>query len=169
MVHLPNDVGGTLVVAGQIAEQRSCDSHIQRCRHSFSCHVADNEEELIVLDDEVVEVAAHLLGRSHRGIELKVLPLWKCRRDHAHLDVMGNLQLALQPFLAGSGGLQVVDMLFQGTLHVFERVPQLQQFVFRMDGRQGSVKIAVGYRHDRLGKLSQWSDHLVDGPRTEYK
>ena len=65
MVHLPNDVGGTLVVAGQIAEQRSCDSHIQRGGYSFTCYVADNEEELIALDDEVVEIAAHLLGRDH--------------------------------------------------------------------------------------------------------
>ena len=129
MVHLSHDVGSTLVVACEVAEEGSCDCHIERCRHSLASHVADDEEEFVALDDEVVEVASHLLGRCHRGKEIEVLSLWEGRRDHPHLDVVGNLQLALQAFLAGRCRLEFVDVLLQRVLHILKRVSQLLQLV----------------------------------------
>ena len=129
VVHLADDVGSTLVVACKVSEQCSCHGHIERCRHALSCHVADDKEELVALDDKVVEVAAHLLGRGHRRKEVEVLSLRERGGDHTHLDVVGNLQLTLQAFLTGGGGLQVADVLLQGMQHVGEGITQLEQLV----------------------------------------
>ena len=113
MVHLAHDVGGTLVVASEVTEQGSRDGHIKRCRHTLASHVADNEKEFVALEDEVVEVATHLLSRRHRRKEVEVLPLGKGRWNHPHLDIMGNCQLTLQPFFAGCRGLQVNHVLLE--------------------------------------------------------
>ena len=113
MVHLAHDVGSTLVVACEVTEQGSRDGHIKRCRHSLSCYVADDEEELIALENEVVEVATYLLRRRHRRIKVEVLALGEDRWDHPHLDIVGNRQLTLQPLFAGRCGLQVDHVLLE--------------------------------------------------------
>ena len=113
MVHLSHDVGGTLVIACQIAEERAGDSHIERGGHTLACHVTDDEEEFVALNDEVVEVATHLFGRCHGGKEVEVVALWKDGGNHAHLYVVGDDKFTLQPLLAGGCGLQVFYVLLQ--------------------------------------------------------
>ena len=105
VVHLTHNVGGTLIVASQITEEGSRDGHVERSGHALARHVADDEEQFVVLDDEVVQVAAYLLGRGHRGKKVEVIAFRKHGGQHAHLYVVGNDEFALQSLLAGSGGL----------------------------------------------------------------
>ena len=60
-------------------------------------------------------------------------------------------------------------MLLQCMLHVLERVAQLQKLVFRLDLRQWSFKVSIGYADGGIGKLSQWLDQSVDGYSTPYE
>ena len=122
MVHLAHDVGSALVVACQVAEERACHSHVKRRRHPFSCHITYNKEEFITLNDEVVKVAAHLFGRCHGGKEVEVVALREDCGNHTHLDIVGNDEFALKTFLAGRCGFQIIDMLFQRSLHILKRV-----------------------------------------------
>ena len=167
MIHLAHDVGRTLVVARQVAEQRAGDGHVKRRRHPLPRHVADDEEELITLDDEVVEVAAHLFGWCHRGEKVEVVALGEDGGNHAHLDVVGDDELALEPLLAGRGGSQVLNMLLQRRLHIFEGVAQVQQLVFRLDLRQRCVQIALGDIYRSLSEQLQRLHHLIDGNGAE--
>ena len=64
--------------------------------------------------EEVVEVAAHLLGGLHRGIEVDVLTVGEGGEDaghHALLDVVGDTQLTLDALL-GLGGLLELAVSF---------------------------------------------------------
>ena len=153
VVHLAHDIGCILIIACQIAEEGTCNSHVERGGHTFTGHVADDEEQFVVLDDEVVEVAAHLLGGGHRGKEIQIVAFREYGGQHAHLYVVGNGELTLQSLLAGGGGLKILDMLFERGLHILKRVAQLKQFVLRMDLRQRGIQITAGDAHRRLGKL----------------
>ena len=76
------------------AEHTSCHSHYQCGRYTFACHVADAEVQLLVADEEVEEVATHLLGRHHLAIDIDIGTLrerWIHLRQHSLLDVTGNL------------------------------------------------------------------------------
>ena len=77
-------------------------------------HVSHAEEQVFVPDKEVVQVSSHFLrGNQHRR-HIQVFPFREGGEDlgnHGHLDVVGNLELALHLFLT----------LVQGL--VFELVP----------------------------------------------
>ena len=66
---------------------------------------------------------------------------------------MGNLQLTLQAFLTGGGGLQVADVLLQGMQHVGEGITQLEQLVLGAYLRQRRVEITLCDADGRFGKL----------------
>ena len=167
MIHLPHDVGRTLIVTRQIPEQRPGDGHIERRRHALSRHVADDEEQLVTLDDEIIEITAHLLGGRHCGKKVQVVTLREDGGDHPHLNVVGDHQFTLQTFLACRRHFQVLDILFQRRLHIPEGLAQLQQFVLRVDLRQRRVEITLGDAHRRFRELSQRACHLIDGPCAE--
>ena len=133
MVHLAHDVGSTLVVSCKVAEKGTGNGHIERGRHTLTCHVADDEEELVTLDDEVVEVASHLFGRCHGSEQVKVVALREDGGNHAHLDVVGNGELTLESHLTFGSGFQFLDILLQRFLHILERVAQVQQLILRLD------------------------------------
>ena len=122
MIHLSDNISRTLVVTCQITEERSRNSHIKRCRYALACHVADDKEQFVVVDDEVIQITAHLLRRRHGGKQFQIITLREGRRNHAHLDIMGNHQLTLKALLASRRYLQVLNMLFQGCLHILKRL-----------------------------------------------
>ena len=169
VVHLAHDVGGALVVACQIAEQGASNGHVERGWNALACNIAYDEEQLIALDNEIVEVATNFLGGGHRGKEIEVWSLGERGGNHAHLYVVGNLELALKALFAGGGGLKVADVLLKRVEHVVEGVAKLQQLVFRLYLGQGSVHVALSNAYGRLGELAQRLDHVVDGPGAEHK
>ena len=113
MIHLAHDIGRTLIVACQVAEQRSCNGHVKRGRNALSCYITDNKEELIPLDDEVVQVAPHLFGRCHGSEEIEVVSFWEDGGNHAHLNIVGNSEFALEAHLTVGSGFQLLDILLE--------------------------------------------------------
>ena len=97
-------------------EQIDHHSHRHRGWHTPATDITHTEVETVVLHKEVIEVATHLLGRFHHGIEIDIVTLRKSRelaRHHSHLDVAGNAQLAIDTFLGSRGVLQLVVGLTQ--------------------------------------------------------
>ena len=86
------------------AEERPRDCHDQRCRHALSCHVADAEEQFLVADVEVEQVASHLLGRLQQTVYLQVVAFGIGRERlgyHGLLNVAGHAQFAADALLLG--------------------------------------------------------------------
>ena len=101
VVHGLDDAPGTVFMRRHVAEGRTRDRHHQRRGDALAAHVAHAEEELLVPDEEVVQVAAHLLGRDDGGGHVQVVPLREGRKGlghHGHLDAGGDVQLALNAF-----------------------------------------------------------------------
>ena len=68
---------------------------------------------MIVIDKEkIVEVSSYFLRRRQGGENIKFAPVRKRRKDlrhHAHLNFVGDLKLAFDPFLRRGGFLEMLD------------------------------------------------------------
>ena len=145
LVHRCHDAVGHGLVSRHGAEGRTGDSHEERSWHTLTRHVANTEEELLIAEIEVEEVATHLLGRRQRGIEHHVVAVvlgGEFLREHAHLYITGNAQVALYRSLLGSGILQLFNISHQRLLHVAERVAQLAYLVNALEVGQRSIKLS---------------------------
>ena len=103
LVDLRTNIGRHELLGGKRAEQAGGLGHEQGGGHTLARDIAKTEVELIVLKDIAVEVAADLLGGSHRGENIKVGAVREVARHHAHLDITGNAQVALDALLGGRG------------------------------------------------------------------
>ena len=158
LVHRSHDAVGHRLVGRHGTEGRACYRHEERGRHTLARHVADAEEELLVAEVEVEEVAAHLLGRSQRGKELHVvavLPGGELLGQHTHLYLAGDAQVTLYRCFLGRRVLQFLDVSHQRLLHIPERLRQLSYLVDTFEVGQLSVKLSGGYRLGTLGQLSE--------------
>ena len=59
-----HNVGWPGSVGGHVAEQRPCDRHVERGGDTFARHVADAEEQFLVADVKVEQIAADALCRG---------------------------------------------------------------------------------------------------------
>ena len=152
LVHVGNrlvdglhDVVGQRLMGRHGAEGRTRHRHEERGGSTLARHVADAEEQLVVAEIEVEQVATYLLGRCQRGKELHVVAVVLRREllgQHTHLDVTGNTEVALYRGLLGGGGLQLVDVFHQRLLHIPERLAQLAYLVSTLEVGQHGIKLS---------------------------
>src|SRR5262245_46200206 len=80
---------------------------------------------MVVIDKEkIVEVSSYFLRRRQGGENIKFVPVGKRRKElrhHAHLNFMGDLQLAFDPFLCRRGFFEMLDGIVQTPRHLVER------------------------------------------------
>ena len=80
-----------------IFQQRLADHHKQCGRHALSGHIRhDHGQMSVVHHKKIVKIAAHFLGRIHCGIDLKLFPLRKGRKQagqHLRLNIPCHIQL----------------------------------------------------------------------------
>ena len=128
-------------------EQRQRDRHEQRCRHTLARHVADDDIQLLIVEEhEVVEVAADLLGRHDHRVQIELRPVRERRKDlgqDAHLDVVRDPQLAFNPLLGRRRDRQLLDRAREPLGHLVERSGELADFVGRRHF-DAAAQIAVG-------------------------
>ena len=101
---------------GQLRGRVGLDQCLGNCHeqgrgHPLAGHIADTEAQVILIDQEhVVEVAAHLLRRMQCGMYLEAMFIGKYGKrqgQHAHLYFPTNIELALETVLGGAGTLEV--------------------------------------------------------------
>ena len=101
--------------SGVILDKRFADHHEQCGRNTFSRNVGNNECQMVfVHHKEIVKVAAHLFGRVHSGIDIKLIPIRKGRkntRQHRSLNFRRHVQLGADSFFFGGDGLKLCDIL----------------------------------------------------------
>ena len=103
-IHAGGQLFGLQSLAGQGAEQAGGLRHEERGGNALAADISQSEVEARVVKEEIVEVAADFLGRSHGCEEVDVLAFWerwKHAGHHGHLDVAGDAQLRLDAFLGG--------------------------------------------------------------------
>ena len=139
VVKTANDIDRRFGVVRHDSEQSSCYSHNERCRNALSRYVGNDKIQFVVAQEEVVEVATHLLCRIEESIEVKLFAIRERREDfryQTHLNTVGDRQFALDAFLGDSSNFQFLDMFLQRALHVGKGIVQLLQVILRVDFRQ---------------------------------
>ena len=96
--HLPR----FLTHLGVVLYQCLCNNHEQSRRHSFTRDIRHNEGQMLFIrHEEIVKVAANLLGRSHRGIYIKLVVIRKGRENtwqHMCLNIRCQSKLCSDSF-----------------------------------------------------------------------
>ena len=128
-------------------ERGTGDGHHQRSRNPFAGHIADGEIELVTFDGEVVQVAAHLFGGVQHRIELRR----EIGAQHPHLDIARHVEFRLHALIGRCGGLQLLNVVGNGVLHIDETVVQTEHLVLAGDFGQFCLEVALGHvqRGDR--------------------
>ena len=96
----PEDVHGVVGIGGGKVEQGVGHGHDDRRGDAFPAHVADQEEQFPVPDEEVEQVSAHHPGRLERPVQVDVAAV-RIRREglgqHRLLDFPGDGELVADP------------------------------------------------------------------------
>ena len=112
-VHGCDNFVGLRLAGGDGAEHSPGDCHEKRGGHTFARDVADAEEELLVAEVEVEQVAAHIFGRGQRGIDLNVVAVGPCGEligQHAHLYAACDADVPVYRSFLGCCVLQLFDV-----------------------------------------------------------
>ena len=143
------DVPPTL---GQVPQQRLGAHHEQRAGYALAGHIRHQEVQVVAVRQiKVVEVAAHLLGRVHGGVDVEVLPL-RIRREHRRqagaLDLPREFQFPVDALL------RLLDVVLQGIHRGVDVVGQGRELLILPDIDM-DAEVAVG-------DLGQGAVDLVD-------
>ena len=79
VVHPAHDLFCLFLMGCDAAEEGAYHRHHQRRRHSLAAHVSHAEEEFVVADIEIIQVAAHLFGGMHHTVYIQVRTVHKGR------------------------------------------------------------------------------------------
>src|SRR5262249_29306231 len=124
-VDLGEDLRGIRAPGGRRTQERGRHRHEERRRDALPGDVPDGEAEMAVVarEEEVVEVAAHLARRLDERLDVDLGATrtgWERLRQDAHLDVVGDAELALDALLLGDSVLELRGRAAKLGLHVAE-------------------------------------------------
>ena len=111
VIHRLHDGCGTVALSGLAPEHGTHDGHHQGCGNSLAADIANTEQEAVVAEEEVVEVATYLACRIDKGMEADVASLGEGLGEQGHLDAVGNFEFLLYGGFLGSGCLQLLHIL----------------------------------------------------------
>ena len=132
-VHLfQHRLGGQAALRRRL-QQRFGDHHKQCRRNALPGYVGHDQRQMVIIhQEEIVEIAAHLLGRGHGGVNIELMPLRERRenaRQHGSLDMPGHVQLRADALLLRRNAAQIADILIQLRHHVLERLGQVLHLI----------------------------------------
>ena len=134
------------------------DHHKERRGHALARHVGDDDAEVRLVDEEeVVEVAADLLGRVHRGVDVEFAAVGEGGEDigqHICLDARGERELRADALLFGGDARDLLDVRPRALRERREGLCQDLDLIAGTVGLfhlKGGVAVAQGvdaFRHD---------------------
>ena len=170
LVERTDDAVGARLRRAQGPELGGSGGHDQRGGHALAGNVPDAEIEGVITDEEIVEVAAHGLGRQQLAQDVDIAAVRESGvflGQHGHLDLAGDAQFALHRHPLFGGGCQLPDIVRQRMLHVVERVPQPADLVVVLDLGERGIEIALRHLFRRAGQLLQRPGRGTDGTAAE--
>ena len=136
LVHLPEHLRRMDAGLGRIVDHDAGHHHEEGGRDSLSRDVRHHEAKVILIDqEEVVEVAAHLLGRIHGGMDVQVVPVRVGREDvrqHGFLNPLRQIQLGADAFLLPGDLGQVFHIMGHAHFHIPQNQGQMLELVVRV-------------------------------------
>jgi hypothetical protein len=136
-VHLGQDGGRRGSRLGEALDQRLGHRGEQGGGDPLTRDVAHTHaEDAGVDEEEIVEVSADLAGGDELREQLAVVPLGELEREHAHLDLASDVQLALHALLGRAGPAQVLQRALQLLVARLERGHQRLAVLTRKDAAQ---------------------------------
>ena len=67
------------------------DGHEQRRRRTLARNIADDNAEMILVDEKVIEeVAADGAGRGHLGVQIEIVAVRERRKDAGHQRMLNG-------------------------------------------------------------------------------
>ena len=82
--------------------------------------------------------------------------------QHPHLDVARHVELRLHALVRRGGCLQLLDVVGDGVLHVYEAVVQAQHLVLAGDLGQLGLEVAFGHVQCGNGQFGDGARHAAD-------
>ena len=158
IVHLTHDLRRTVNLHGDGMEQHFRHRHKQGSRHALARHIADAEEQMLIADMVVEQIAAHRLRGCHMTVNIDIMTFREWRvltGNHRHLNVVGNLQLIINGRLLGSGLLQILHILSERMLHRSKGVAQPTEFILVCNHGQRRVEVTFCHLISRLGQRTE--------------
>ena len=95
MVNHLHDAGGIALAGTNGTEQRVSYRHHQRRGHALAAGIANAEEELVIAQEEVVDVASHLAGGNQSAGNVDIAMAQVLVGQHVALDALGHLELTV--------------------------------------------------------------------------
>ena len=141
-------------------DHRAAHGHEQGCGDAFTTDVGYHEGDVVVVDtEEVVEVASHILGRLHGGVDVELVAdvgeRGKLIREDILLDLAGDGQFFLQRLQLRMLFLRLMDVmdLTDGLLDGHIQVVHIDRLGDKVEGAAvhglADVQhITVGTHHD---------------------
>ena len=121
---------------------------------------------VFINQEEIIEVSSHFFRRRHARIEIKIVPVGKCRedmREHGFLDLGGCAQFGADALLFSGNLGQMICIIHNAVFHGLDFVIQIADFIIGSDiqlddivFRKGSV--LIGKLCGRIGQLLQRPD-----------
>ena len=91
---------------------------------------------VVVDEEEVVEISADLLCRSHGRVDVKFLPVRESRKSAgklSRLNILSHIQLSADTFFFCGREPELTDIIAQLHVHLLKRIGKLLDFVAGMD------------------------------------
>ena len=159
-VGLCHTLCGTAPLHALGADNRPANGHEQRSGDALAADVGYHQGDTVVINaEEVIEVAADVLGGLHRGIDVHLVAVLGEWREHARqnvlLDVAGRGQVVLQRLQLHMLLLRLVYVVY-----LCDGLLDGQAQVVHVDGLRGEVEgpvvhcladvlhVTVGTHHD---------------------
>ena len=166
LIHRAQHLGGALVVHGVVLHQDLGNHHKQRGRDALAGNIRHNKAKMRIVDqEEIVEIAADLLGRGHRGIDVKFRAFREGREDvgqHVRLNLRGKGQFRADALFLLRDGNDFRDVFLRPFI---QRVKRLRQDLDFVPCAVGLVHrksgLAVFQRIDPLREQLQRLDHMA--------
>ena len=144
-VDLGKDIPQIHAGLGVVFDERLADDHEQRRRYTLAGYVGhDDGKVAIIHHEEIIKIAADLLGRIHRGVDVKFLAVGESREDtgqHRFLDMRCHIQFSADSFFLGGDGRNFLDVGGDVCFHLLQRIVQRFDFITRADVQRGKHRL----------------------------
>ena len=156
-----------------VLDQNLGNDHEQRRRYALSGYIRHDHGQMgIIHQEEVVEIAAHFLGRVHGGINLELSPFREGGeniRQHICLNLGGDIQLRADSLLLRGHLQKLPDVGIHILLHLPERLVENAHLILGLYLHLGENRAfhdgTLPFRLHQLGRrIGQLPDRCCQCP-----
>ena len=129
LIDIRQNLGRRPAHPGSVGNHDIHDHHEQGGRNTFSGYIAHHHNQVILINqEEIIKIAANLLSRIHRSINVKLRPVRKSREligNGVLLNVAGQTQLCSDSLFLRCNRSQIIDIIDHVLFHGVNGIRQI--------------------------------------------